>query len=217
MTSKSIFEHLLVRIVLTVAVFLVPLSSANAEKIFVDKAYYEKNLQGQCIFAFSERNNAIAKVVFESPTTARFMTESYIDAELKVSFSKGNLGLESQRGGLKKYALITQANQSFMHEIGKKLKKQNDEVFLGNCDTNWKYYQRLGTLPLATSTAVAKSATVKVEKDEIAALEKKLAALKQKSARKEEYQKMRALLDQKLKEVQGQIQMLEQEYKDVLN
>jgi len=71
--------------------------------------------------------------------------------------------------------------------------------------------------PSTASTAVAKTAPVNVEKHEIAALEKKLAALKQKSARKEEYQKMRALLDQKLKEVQGQIQMLEQEYKDVLN
>jgi len=207
----------LAMILLSIAVFLVPLNSVKAETIFVDKDYYEKNLQGQCIFGYSERNNAISKIVFESATKARFLTESYIDVELKVSFSNGNLGLESARGGPKTYALITQSNQSFVHEIEKKLNKAKDEVFLGDCKTNWKYFERLGPLPLPASTAAANTAPVKVEKDEIAALEKKLAALKQKSARKEEYQKMRALLDQKLKEVQGQIQMLEQEYKDVLN
>ena len=75
----------------------------------------------------------------------------------------------------------------------------------------------LSSVAASSGGSSAAPSTVKVDKNEIAALERKLAALKQKIALKEEYQKMRALLDQKLKEVQGQIQMLEQEYKDVLN
>ena len=77
-------------------------------------------------------------------------------------------------------------------------------------------------------TSSTKPLDISIEEDEIKVLEKKLEALKQKAARKGEYLKLRKLLaqelkdlqvqfEQKVREVQGQIQMLEQEYKDVLN
>jgi len=105
------------------------------------------------------------------------------------------------------------------------IKKKNDKpnpVYLGSCKTSWSNYKDLPALPAASATSSGSKSDSKLvsaapDKNEIAALEKKLAALKQKAARKEEYLKMRSLLDQKLKDVQNQIQMLVEEYKDVLN
>ena len=54
-----------------------------------------------------------------------------------------------------------------------------------------------------------------VADDEIKALERKLELLKQKASRKTEYQKMLGMLEAKLQEIQDQIKMLNEEYKDV--
>jgi hypothetical protein len=57
--------------------------------------------------------------------------------------------------------------------------------------------------------------SVSIADDDIKALERKLELLKKKASRKTEYKKMRGMLEVKLKEVQDQIQMLDEEYKDV--
>ena len=201
--------------------FSFPLGFASAEQVRLDAAYYEQNLLCKCIFGFSERRNERVKIFFKSKTEARFLTETYLDNKMEVSLSNGNMKINWGSGGAT-YSLVTENSQSFMFDVKKGLNKPSDEVYLGDCKTKWDYYERLDPLPVvavrpAVKTPSSKNGMDSIDKNEIAALEKKLAALKQKAARKEEYQKMRALLDQKLREVQGQIQMLEQEYKDVLN
>lgn len=215
MNVKSIAQLFLASLI-----FFLPISNASAEKINIDEAYYEKNLIGQCLFGFSKQRNEKIKISFESKTSGRYLTESFIDSKQEISLSDGNIVLKNPRG---KFAIRIDIKngKSFARDI-KKSERDEQEVFLGDCKTS---YSKMNNLPAFPSASVAASnggapaapSTVKVDKNEIAALEKKLAALKQKAARKEEYQKMRSLLDQKLKEVQAQIQMLEQEYKDVLN
>jgi hypothetical protein len=208
MKSKFIVGSLL-----ALAIFSLLGSNASAEKINIDEAYYEKNLIGQCIFGFSRERNERVKILFESKTSARYLTESFLDAKQEISLADGNIIAKNPRGSFS-IRLDNKDGKSFSRDA-KKAERDEVQVFLGPCETP---YSKMNTLPaLPSALSVSSTATVKVEKDEIAALEKKLAALKQKAARKEEYQKMRALLDQKLKELQGQIQMLEQEYKDVLN
>jgi len=67
----------------------------------------------------------------------------------------------------------------------------------------------------ASLLLVSAPLSVGVADDEIKALERKLELLKEKVARKTEYQKMRGILEVNLKEVQDQIKMLDEEYKDV--
>ena len=208
------------RLCLALIALAFPISSASAEKINIDEAYYETNLIGKCLFGFSKQRNEKIKISFESKTSGRYLSESFIDSKQEISLSDGNIVLKNSRG---KFAIRVDIKdgKSFARDVAKS-ERDEGEVFLGDCKTS---YSKMNNLPAFPSASVAASnggssaapSAVKVDKNEIAALEKKLAALKQKSARKEEYQKMRALLDQKLKEVQGQIQMLEQEYKDVLN
>jgi hypothetical protein len=205
---------------LALAVLCFPLSNAVAEKINLDDAYYEKNIAGNCLFSFSNERNVKTKFQFKSKNELIYTTNAYDEFKLRTSFSNGNLIMKTQSNRTITARLDYEGGRSFLQNVKKPITKS--EVHVGPCETEWDYYTRLPALPPSSNTASAappsaKPEVVKVEKDEIAALEKKLAALKQKSARKEEYQKMRALLDQKLTEVQGQIQMLEQEYKDVLN
>jgi hypothetical protein len=208
------------RVFLALVTLSIPISNASAEKVRITDEYYDNVLWGNCMYAFSDRLNARVKIFFRDRDVVQYITETYIDVELKVAKPDGNLALTGQRGTTT-LQLDVENNQSYMRDI----KKKNDvpnPVYLGSCKTSWSNYKNLPALPAASTASSgskpeSKQVSAAPDKDEIAALEKKLAALKQKSARKEEYQKMRALLDQKLKEVQGQIQMLEQEYKDVLN
>jgi len=208
---------------ITLVFFVVssPFSFASAEKIKVDDAYYEKTLLGKCIFGFSKSANQRVKIAFVSKGKARYQTDAYQDRALDVSLSAGNLAINWGSGGAT-YSLITENNQSFMPDIEKDLNRSSDRVYFGDCKTKWDNYESLDALPIvAISSSHSVSSSQKISassgKDEIAALEKKLAALKQRALRKEEYLKMRSLLQQKIDEVQGQIRMLEQEYKDVLN
>lgn len=172
------------------------------------------------MFGFNKPRNEKIKISFESKTSGRYLTESFIDKKQEISLSDGNILLKNPQGTVA-IRIDFKNGQSYSRDI-KKSERAEAEVFSGDCKTS---YSKSNNLPAFPSSSVAASSggssaapsTVKVDKNEIAALEGKLAALKQKIALKEEYQKMRALLDQKLKEVQGQIQMLEQEYKDVLN
>ena len=80
-----------------------------------------------------------------------------------------------------------------------------------------KKFGRLGGLSLVAGALLLLSApqSVSIADDDIKALERKLELLKKKASRKTEYKKMRGMLEVKLKEVQDQIQMLDEEYKDV--
>ena len=80
-----------------------------------------------------------------------------------------------------------------------------------------KQFGRLGSLSLVAGAFLLLSApqSVSIADDDIKALERKLELLKKKASRKTEYKKMRGMLEVKLKEVQDQIQMLDEEYKDV--
>ena len=80
-----------------------------------------------------------------------------------------------------------------------------------------KQFGRLGSLSLVACAFLLLSApqSVSIADDDIKALERKLELLKKKASRKTEYKKMRGMLEVKLKEVQDQIQMLDEEYKDV--
>ena len=80
-----------------------------------------------------------------------------------------------------------------------------------------KQFGRLGFLSLVAGAFLLLSApqSVGIADDDIKALERKLELLKKKASRKTEYKKMRGMLEVKLKEVQDQIQMLDEEYKDV--
>jgi hypothetical protein len=208
------------RVLLALVTLSIPISNASAEKVRITDEYYDNVLWGNCMYAFSDRLNARVKIFFRDRDVVQYITETYVDVELKVATPDGNLALTG-KNGTSIFQLEVENNQSFMRPIKKKNADANP-VYLGSCKTSWSNYKSLPPLPAASvassdSKSESKEFSAARNKDEIAALEKKLAALKQKSARKEEYQKMRALLDQKLKEVQGQIQMLEQEYKDVLN
>ena len=81
----------------------------------------------------------------------------------------------------------------------------------------FKQFGRLGGLSLVAGAFLLLSAphSVSIADDDIKALERKLELLKKKASRKTEYKKMRGMLEVKLKEVQDQIQMLDEEYKDV--
>ena len=208
------------RLLLALVTLSMPISNAAAEKVRITDEYYDNVLRGNCMYAFSDRLNARVKIFFRDRDVVQYITETYIDVELKVAMPDGNLALTGQRGTTT-LQLDVENKKSYLRDIKKKNDKPNP-VYLGSCKTSWSNYKDLPALPAASATSSGSKSDSKLvsaapDKNEIAALEKKLAALKQKSARKEEYQKMRALLDQKLKEVQGQIQMLEQEYKDVLN
>lgn len=206
----------LIKFLLSAMLVSLPISNAFAEKVQLTEAYYEKHLLGNCMFLFSKQNNQRVKISFNSKNSGEYILENYRKAPLELSISNGNLVIKSPRGT---------STVEIKHENGKSYSRnvdKNDEIpnYLGDCNTKWDKYENLPSFPASSvsSTASASSpAVVKVEKNEIAELEKKLAALKQKSARTEEYKKMRSLLDQKLKELQDQIRMLEQEYKDVLN
>jgi hypothetical protein len=209
------------KIALAILSILFPLNFASAEKIQVDDKYYEKTLLGKCIFGFSKSANQRVKISFETKGKARYLTESYQDREMDISLSVGNMAINWGSGGAT-YSLITENNQSFMRDVKKDLNRSSDRVYYGDCATKWDNYESLdplpiGVIPSSSSVSTPQKLPIITEKDEIAALEKKLAALKQKAVRKEEYLKMRNLLQQKIDEVQGQIRMLEQEYKDVLN
>ena len=80
-----------------------------------------------------------------------------------------------------------------------------------------KKFGSLGGLSLVAGAFLLLSAplSVSIADDDIKALERKLELLKKKASRKTEYKKMRGMLEVKLKEVQDQIQMLDEEYKDV--
>ena len=76
-----------------------------------------------------------------------------------------------------------------------------------------KYMLCILLVSLISATAIAPSASV--ANDEIKALEQKLEALKAKAKRKIDYDKMRAILEQKRNEVDEQIRQLDLEYSDV--
>ena len=80
-----------------------------------------------------------------------------------------------------------------------------------------KIFGRLSGLSIIACAFLLLSApqSVSIADDDIKALERKLELLKKKASRKTEYKKMRGMLEVKLKEVQDQIQMLDEEYKDV--
>lgn len=211
-------KNLLCKFLLPLTILAFPISSAIAEKIQIDEGYYEKNLLGNCMFVFSKTNNQRVKIAFNSKTEGKYILENYREAPLELSTSDGNLVIKSKRG-ITTVEFNLENGQSFSKDV---TKKDDTPSYLGDCKTKWDKYETLPSFPpssttSATSGSSSSPAPVKVDKNEIAELEKKLAALKQKSARTEEYKKMRSLLDQKLKEVQDQIRMLDQEYKDVLN
>jgi len=189
-----------------------------AEKIHLDERYFWTKVYPNCLMIYSKKNRMFWKIQLRSRDKAQITTEAWDVFEAKVSFPDGHFRMEHQYGS---------STMVFTRENGKSYFRNVDQsesekqlIRVGRCKTKYSNISSLKFLPPSegsASTAAANPAPVKVENGEIAALEKKLAALKQKAARKEEYQKMRALLDQKLKELQGQMQILEQEYKDVLN
>ena len=191
-----------------------------AEKINLDGRYFWTKIMPNCLMIYSKKDRMFWKVQLTSPVkwTAKITTEAWDVFEAKVSFPDGHFRMEHQYGS--SIMVFTRENgKSYFRNVDQS-ESEKQLIRVGRCKTKYSNISSLKFLPPSegsASTAAVNPSTVKVEKGEIAALEKKLAALKQKAARKEEYQKMRALLDQKLKEVQGQIQMLEQEYKDVLN
>ena len=189
-----------------------------AEKIHLGERYFWTKVYPNCLMIYSKKNRMFWKIQLRSRDKAQITTEAWDVFEAKVSFPDGHFRMEHQYGS---------STMVFTRENGKSYFRNVDQsesekqlIRVGRCKTKYSNISSLKFLPPSegsASTAAANPAPVKVENGEIAALEKKLAALKQKAARKEEYQKMRALLDQKLKELQGQMQILEQEYKDVLN
>jgi hypothetical protein len=210
---------LIARLLLILVTLSFSMSNALAEKIEIDAEYFQNNMVSNCMFAFSKERNGMSKIEFKSEKNAVYSAESLgRDVGVSIKLANGGIHVTDPRIN-RKFQFSFENGKSYIRD---QRNTQPEQVYLGSCKTKWSEARNLPSFPLTSIAAVTEQPTssqvsVKVEKDEIAALEKKLAALKQKSARKEEYQKMRALLDQKLKEVQGQIQMLEQEYKDVLN
>ena len=214
------------KLILVSIILLSPVRNAYAGQIQLDEAYFYKNLDGKCIFIFNKNINGYLKFKFNKKDQGTIFTQSGVVRDATVSYPSGNFRIEFEgRNGIMSAtsAVIFENGKSYSYNLEKGLSDKR-EIYLGLCKTSFSKVKTLGSWPptegvqsaqLTKERSEPKSSTSNA--DEIAALEKKLAALKQKSARKEEYQKMRALLDQKLKEVQGQIQMLEQEYKDVLN
>lgn len=76
-----------------------------------------------------------------------------------------------------------------------------------------KFMLFMSFISLISATVIAPSASI--ANDEIKALEQKLEVLKAKATRKIEYDKMRAILEQKRNEVDEQIRQLDLEYSDV--
>jgi len=189
-----------------------------AEKIHLDERYFWTKVYPNCLMIYSKKNRMFWKIQLRSRDKAQITTEAWDVFEAKVSFPDGHFRMEHQYGS--STMVFTRENgKSYFRNVDQ-LESEKQLIRVGRCKTKYSNISSLKFLPPSegsASTAAANPAPVKVENGEIAALEKKLAALKQKAARKEEYQKMRALLDQKLKELQGQMQILEQEYKDVLN
>ena len=83
--------------------------------------------------------------------------------------------------------------------------------------TSLKQFGRISGILVVAGAFLLLSAphSVSIADDDIKALERKLELLKKKASRKNEYKQMRDMLGVKLKEVQDQIQMLDEEYKDV--
>ena len=202
-----------IKLVFLVAVFSFSTSNAIAEKINLTDAYVEKNFVGQCVMLFSYKTNGYAKLEFKSKNRGTVFTESGYVLDADISFPDGNIRTKHQYGDVTSEIYI-EDGKSYIKDLSQRHPKQ--PTHLGPCKTKYSDISSLPSLP-STSAPIASAPVVKVEKNEIAELEKKLAALKKKAGRKDEYLKMRSLLDQKLKEVQDQIRMLEQEYKDVLN
>ena len=203
----------LIRLVFLMAIFSFPTGNAIAEKINLTDAYVDKNFVGQCVMLFSYKTNGYVKLELKNKRRGTIFTESGLVLDADISFPNGNIRTKHQYGDVTS-EMYVEDGKSYIKDLSV-ASHPKQPTHVGPCKT--KYSDISSLPPLPSTSAPVSSAPVKIEKDEIAALEKKLAALKQKSARKEEYQKMRALLDQKLKELKGQIQMLEQEYKDVLN
>jgi len=78
------------RLLLALVTLSMPISNAAAEKVRITDEYYDNVLWGNCMYAFSDRINARVKIFFRDRDVVQYITETYIDVELKVAMSEGN-------------------------------------------------------------------------------------------------------------------------------